>query len=228
MWVDPTLHNAHSPAKSSIIHCHWSGEKTFWHVNITQETARQCISRASFLYLLLCLQFLHEHERNGGLLFVWKKVILKMMGMVVVTGPYIIFSQSICGTSSPAHPLLPASSSAGVTSSDTPQPTDCDITSEILPVVSSSSQQDDLIQSTQPAAELMTNSNASQSSPTATRSISPPPTALFIMFGRTRWRLLNGLFLLTVGTAKSVSAYQNASTASNSLDWVIGIVWALM
>jgi hypothetical protein len=216
-WTSCQILHSPNTAKSLIT----------YSLNITQETAKQCISSAPLLPLLLWRQVLSKDGRNG-LLFVWKKVVLKMMGMVVFTGSYIIFSQSICSTSPATYPPLPASSSTRVTSSNTPQPTtDCDTksTSEILPVVSSSSQQDDLIQSTQPVTEFMTSSNASQSSRTVSRSIS---TTLFMMFGRTRWRLLNSLFVLAVATAKSVSAYQNASTAANSLDLVIGLVWALM
>ena len=44
----------------------------------------------------------------------------------------------------------------------------------------------------------------------------------------TRWRVINTYFLLIAGTAKSISAYKNASTPANSLDLVIGIVWGLM
>jgi len=86
----------------------------------------------------------------------------------------------------------------------------------------------------------------------AIKSTSPPPVASsssheshpiqcaqpeveelkFFMEGNkirtTRWRVLNTYFLLIVGTAKSVSAYRNASTAATSLDLVIGIFWALI
>ena len=191
---------------------------------------RQCITRAPFLFFFYGSNFSTGKAETDYCLYgrrwssrwwVWSFSLA-----------HIIFSQSICSTSPHTYPPLPASSSTGVTSSDTPQPTsDCDTesTSEILPIASSSSHQDNLqvTQSTQPVTEFITSSNASESLPTATRSISPP-TALYIMFGRTRWCLLNSLFLLAVGTAKSVSAYQNASTAVNSLDLVIGIVWALM
>lgn len=120
-----------------------------------------------------------------------------------------------------------------MTGDTTPQPTDRNIrstssTHAILPVFFLSSQQDytqssvpvpeNLIQSTQPTVGSMTRGDISESD----------PLILFIVFGRTRWRLINSLFLLTVGTAKSISAYRNASAAANSLDLVIGILWALM
>ena len=83
-------------------------------------------------------------------------------------------------------------------------------TSSPLPVASSSSHQGHPIQRAQPEVE---------------------ESEFFLpgnMIRTTRWRVLNTLFLLVVGTAKSVSAYRNVSTAANSLDLVIGIFWALM
>jgi len=44
----------------------------------------------------------------------------------------------------------------------------------------------------------------------------------------TPWRLLNTVFILGVGIGKAVSASQGQSTAPDILDWVIGVLWALM
>ena len=46
--------------------------------------------------------------------------------------------------------------------------------------------------------------------------------------GVTMWRFLNTLFILFVGTAKAILALQGQATAPTTLDWVIGVIWALM
>lgn len=42
------------------------------------------------------------------------------------------------------------------------------------------------------------------------------------------WRILNTVFLLGVGVAKAVVSYQGGSTASTTLDWAIGVLWAVV
>ncbi|KAF8155997.1 hypothetical protein B0H34DRAFT_851163 [Crassisporium funariophilum] len=57
-------------------------------------------------------------------------------------------------------------------------------------------------------------------------SDSPRPQGLPIKV--TTWRMLNTAFLLAVGTAKAASAYRGETTVPNTLDWVIGVIWALI
>ena len=42
------------------------------------------------------------------------------------------------------------------------------------------------------------------------------------------WRILNTVFMLAVGVTKAVFTYQGYSTAPTTLDWVIGVVWAMV
>lgn len=42
------------------------------------------------------------------------------------------------------------------------------------------------------------------------------------------WRIMNCIFLLAFGTAKATLSYMGQSTGPNTLDWVIGVLWALM
>jgi len=44
----------------------------------------------------------------------------------------------------------------------------------------------------------------------------------------TIWRLLNTLFILCVGTSKTISAFRGQPVAPDILDWTIGVIWALM
>ena len=42
----------------------------------------------------------------------------------------------------------------------------------------------------------------------------------------TLWRVVNTIFILGVGIAKAILAYQGYSTSPNTLDWIIGVLWA--
>ncbi|KAF8156036.1 hypothetical protein B0H34DRAFT_715884 [Crassisporium funariophilum] len=59
-----------------------------------------------------------------------------------------------------------------------------------------------------------------------TQAVSIGPRVLPVKI--TTWRLLNTVFLLAVGTAKAASAYRGDATVVNTLDWIIGVIWALV
>lgn len=44
----------------------------------------------------------------------------------------------------------------------------------------------------------------------------------------TAWRILNTSVLLVLGTYKAVATYLGETAAPTNLDWMIGVVWALM
>ncbi|KAF9464327.1 hypothetical protein BDZ94DRAFT_1308108 [Collybia nuda] len=44
----------------------------------------------------------------------------------------------------------------------------------------------------------------------------------------TRWRLLNSLVIITFGMWKAISAYLGYSTLPTTIDWILGVMWALI
>jgi len=44
----------------------------------------------------------------------------------------------------------------------------------------------------------------------------------------TLWKFLNVLFILFIGTAKTISAFRGRPVAPDAIDWIIGVQWALV